>query len=139
VPAIRAATRVARPDGGHSDTLIVRTEIEPPLDPRGLRAIEQRLFRHGFDGHIRTGVHTLGEAVVQSMHATEPSLVIVDDPNFDAPPRRVPVLVLTGGTTDPEAFRLIAVPDDTNGLTDEIARRLAPEPKAARLRRRSPA
>ena len=137
--AIRAATRLARPDGGHSDTLIVRTEIEPPLDPKGLRAIEQRLFRHGFDGHIRTGVHTLGEAVVQSMHATEPSLVIVDDPNFNAPPRRVPVLVLTGGTSDAEAFRLIAVPDETNGLADEIARRLATEPKPALLRRRSPA
>ena len=100
---------------------------------------EQRLFRHGFDGHIRTGVHTLGEAVVQSMHATEPSLVIVDDPNFNAPPRRVPVLVLTGGTSDAEAFRLIAVPDETNGLADEIARRLATEPKPALLRRRSPA
>jgi Kef-type K+ transport system membrane component KefB len=134
--AIRVATLLARPDGGHSDVLIVRTEIEPPLDPLVLRALEKRIFRHGFDGNVRTGVHTLREAVVQSMLASEPSLVIVDDPRFDAPPRRVPVLVLTGESAGPDAVRLIAAGDGTNGLNDEIARRLAPEPGVIRRRRR---
>src|SRR5262249_2134986 len=32
--AVRVATLLSRPDGGHSDVLMVRTEIEPPIEPR---------------------------------------------------------------------------------------------------------
>jgi Na+:H+ antiporter len=130
--AVRAATLLARADGGHSDVLITRAQGEAPPD---LRALEKRIFRHGFDGHLRTGVSTVGDAVTQAMLADSPSLVLVDDAGFDASPASLPVLVLDGVRTGPDAFRLILAGDERSGVADEIARRLARGEPKARFRR----
>ena len=116
--AVRAATLLARPDGGHSDVLITRTEDEPRPDRAAIRAVEQRICRHGFDGQVRTHVSGLSEALTTELRAGEPSLVIVDDPAFDVSPTRVPVLVVNESAT-----RLIV--DGEDGVADEVARRLA--------------
>jgi Kef-type K+ transport system membrane component KefB len=47
--AVRAATLLARPDGGHGDLLITRAAGEPVPD---LRAVHKRIARHGFEGHV---------------------------------------------------------------------------------------
>jgi len=134
--AVRVATLLARPDGGHSDVMITRMPTEPAPDSSALRAVEKRIFRHGFDGQVRTEVDQLNDAVAKAILTTEPSLVIVDDPTFDASPSHVPVLVVHGMTPSPHAVRLIAA-DDTNGVTAEVARRLArAESKLFRGRRR---
>ena len=121
--AVRAATLLARPDGGHSDVVITRLPTEPAPDRKALRAVEKRIFRHGFDGHVRTDVDLVEDAVAKAILTTQPSLVIVDDPTFDASPADVPVLVVQGVTPGTGAVRLIA--DDTNGVAAEVARRLA--------------
>jgi len=117
--AMRVATLVARPDGGHSDLLITRTQLDPSPEPGALRAVERRIFRHGFDGHVRTHMETLPDAVTRMMLTGEPSLVIVDDPAFEAAPRHTPVLVVNGDESGP---RVIA---DGDGVAAEIARRLS--------------
>jgi Kef-type K+ transport system membrane component KefB len=116
--AVRAATLLSRPDGGHSEVLIIRTADEPRLDRAAIRAIEQRICRHGFDGHVRTEVSGLSDALAKELHAREPSLVVVDDPEFDGNPRRVPLLVVSGSAT-----RLLV--DGEDGVADEVTRRLA--------------
>jgi Kef-type K+ transport system membrane component KefB len=130
--AVRAATLLARADGGHSDVLITRAQEESPPD---LRALEKRIFRHGFDGRVRTGVSTLGEAVEHAILADAPSLVLVDDASFDAPPAQVPLLVLDGVKTGPEAVRLIADGEERVAVGDEVARRLAKGEPRTRFRR----
>jgi hypothetical protein len=115
--AVRAATLLSRPDGGHSDVLITGTEAEPRLDRAAMRAIEERICRHGFDGNVRTEVNGLSDALAKELHAGEPSLVVVDDPAFDGAPGRVPLLVVDGSAT-----RLIV--DAEDGVVDEVARRL---------------
>jgi Kef-type K+ transport system membrane component KefB len=122
--AVRTATRLARPDGGQSDILITRTQSEAPPGAVALRALEKRIFRHGFDGRVRTAVNTLRDAVTQEVLAADPSLVIVDDPSFDASPGRVPVLVLGDPSQGPGTARLIA-DGETDGVAGEIERRLA--------------
>ena len=116
--AVRAATLLARPDGGHSSVLITRTEAEPRLDGAALRAIEQRICRHGFDGHVRTQVSGLDEALGSELLAGDPSLVVFDNPTFEAAPARVPILVVSGSAT-----RLVV--DAEDGVADEVTRRLA--------------
>jgi Kef-type K+ transport system membrane component KefB len=130
--AVRAATLLARADGGHSDVLITRLHGEAPPD---LRALEKRIFRHGFDGSVRTGVTTLGDAVAHAILADAPSLVVVDDATFDAAPGQVPLLVLDGVKTGPDAVRLIAEGDEQAAVGDEVARRLAKGEQRARFRR----
>src|SRR5205814_7760559 len=44
--AVRVATLLARPDGGHSDVVITRMPTEPAPDPKALRAVEKLIFRH---------------------------------------------------------------------------------------------
>jgi len=128
--AVRAATLITRPDGGHSDVLITRTASEPRPDPTVLRALEKRIFSHGFDGHVRTEVGHLPDAVRHAQLAAEASLVIVDDAGFDASPGVVPLLVLDNGAPQ------IVADDDSNGVAAEIERRLARgEAKPLRLRR----
>ncbi len=117
--AVRIATLLARPDGGHSDLLITRTKDERTLDATVLRGIEQRIFRHGFDGHVRTEVGELGDALAKALLTEEASLVIVDDPAFDVSPGEIPVLVVQGL---PANVRVIAGGD---GVLEEIERRLA--------------
>jgi Kef-type K+ transport system membrane component KefB len=130
--AVRAATLLARPDGGHSDILIMRALGEPSPTAAMLRAIEQRVFRHGFDGHIRTDVGNLPDATTKALLAADSSLVIVDDPTFDASPGSVPILVVQGASVDPAGIRVIA-DGEGNGVAAEIARRLNRRP-SSRLR-----
>lgn len=124
--AVNVATLLARPDGGHSDLLITRSAGESKPVLAAMRALERRIFRHGFDGRIHTDVvTTLGEAVRQAVIADSPSLVVVDDPSFDATPGVVPVLVLDGVKAGPEAVRLIVSGEERVAVGEEIARRLA--------------
>jgi hypothetical protein len=123
--AVRVAILVARPDGGHSEIMITRMPTDPDLDKSALRALEKRIYRHGFDGHVRTDVDQVQSAVTKAILSTNPSLVVVDDPTFDASPSHVPVLVVEGMTPNARAVRLIAAADDTSGVAAEVARRLA--------------
>jgi Kef-type K+ transport system membrane component KefB len=116
--AVRTAALLARPDGGHGEVLLTRSEAEPPPDPATLRRLEKQVFRNGFDGHVRTGVATLSGAVAQAMLAPGTSVVIVDDPSFEAVPGRVPILVVQAASP-----RVIL--DAENGAAAEIERRLA--------------
>jgi len=134
--AVSVATALSRPDGGHSDLLIARSAAESKPAHAAMRALEKRIFRHGFDGHIRTDVGTLGEAVEQALVADHPSLVVVDDPSFDAAPGAVPLLVLDGVKTGPDAVRLIVGGEERIEVAEEVARRLAKsEPRALWFRR----
>jgi hypothetical protein len=134
--AVSVATALSRPDGGHSDLLITRSAAESKPAHAALRALEKRIFRHGFDGHIRTDVGTLGEAVEQAVIADHPSLVVVDDPSFEAAPGAVPLLVLDGVKTGPDAVRLIVGGEERIEVAEEVARRLAKsEPRALWFRR----
>lgn len=138
--AVRVATLLARPDGGHSEVMITRMPTDPAPDRSALRAVEKRIFRHGFDGHVRTDVVQLDDAVAKAILTTHPSLVIVDEPSFDAAPAHVPVLVVHGMTPSARAVRLIAAADDTNGVAAEVTRRLArADSKLFRGRRRTDA
>jgi Kef-type K+ transport system membrane component KefB len=123
--AVRVATLLARPDGGHSDLLITRTSDDPPPDAASLREIERRISRHGFDGHVRTEVSDLSEAMSKAVLTVQPSVVIVDDPTFEASPGHVPVLVVDGVQLDPDAVRVIVDGEETDSVSEEIARRLA--------------
>jgi Kef-type K+ transport system membrane component KefB len=124
--AVGVATLLARPDGGHSDLLITRPAGDSKPALAAMRALEKRIFRHGFDGHIHTDVvTTLGDAVQQAIVADSPSLVVVDDPSFDATPGGVPVLVLDGVKTGPDAVRLIVSGEERVAVAEEVARRLA--------------
>jgi hypothetical protein len=123
--AVRVATMLARPDGGQSDVVITGTETELPPDPSVVRRVEQRLFRHGFDGHLRTEINSLPDAVTKTALTARPSLLVVDDPDFDVAPGRVPVLVVHGATAAPDAVRLIADGDGTEGIDAEITRKLS--------------
>ena len=125
--AMRAATLVARPDGGHSDLLITRTQFDPSLEPRTLRALEKRIFRQGFDGHVRTDIGELPDAVTKAILDGDPSLVIVDDPAFEAAPAQAPVLVVDSQASEPRVLRVIA---DCDGVANEITRRLGGKRRA---------
>jgi hypothetical protein len=62
--------------------------------------------------------------------------VIVDDPTFDASLDGVPLLVVQGTGSGPDAVRMIADGGEGAGVAAEITRRLARgETKAIRLRR----
>jgi hypothetical protein len=122
--AVRVATLLTRPDGGHGHVLITRSETEPPPD----RAVMQRISRHGFDGHIRTEVSELPDAVTKAVLTMEPSLVIVDDPAFDATPGRVPLLIVRGAALD--AVSVIADGEDSDGVRMRSRAAWRPSPRA---------
>jgi Kef-type K+ transport system membrane component KefB len=134
--AVRASTLLARPDGGHSDVLITRSATQPALDPTGLREVERRVHRHGFDGHLRTEVGELADAVNKALVAGGHSLLIVDDPTFDTSPGRVPLLVIDGVRSKPESVLLVDRAGETNGVAGEVARRLQQDLRGNRLFRR---
>src|SRR5262249_24693035 len=73
--AVRAATLLARPDGGRTSIVLARAADEPSLDGPGLRALEKRVHRHGFDGELRVEVDELARAVAQEVLNADPSLV----------------------------------------------------------------
>jgi Na+:H+ antiporter len=136
--AVRIATRLARPDGGHSDLLIACAEGEPQPDRLVLRAVAKRITGYGFEGHIHTEVDTVDHAVAKAVQVGGPSLVVVDDPTFDRAPSAVPLLVVGDGSARPEAVRVIAIQGDAAEIEAEIARRLLPgERRALRIRRRA--
>lgn len=123
--AVRAATLLARPDGGHGDVVITRPSSDPPLERADLRAVEKRINRHGFEGHVRTEVAEIAEAVSKAVRSLEHSLVIVDDPKFRTPPGRVPLLVVGGDGSTQDPVLLVADDEETNGIAAEVGRRLA--------------
>jgi Kef-type K+ transport system membrane component KefB len=119
--AVRAAALIARPDGGHGGILIARPGAEGFPNAAALRALEKRVFGHGFDGHVRAEVKPLPDAVSQAMITLHPSLVVVDDESFDGEPGVVPVLVVPNG----DGIRLIADGEDRAAVDAEVTRRLA--------------
>lgn len=123
--AMRIAHLLARPDGGTSDVMIARGTGGPPPDSRGRRAIEQRLVRHGFDGTVHAEAHELSDAVARSLLTAEPSLVIIDDPDFDATPGRVPILIVGSSTSTPNGARLVVDDAEMTAVAAELSRRLA--------------
>jgi len=114
--AVRLATRLSRPDGGHSDILITRTADDPKPDTAHLRAV----YRHGFDGHVRTEIDALPSAVAKAVLNGEHSLVIVDDPSYGGSPGAVPVLVVAGDT-----ISVVVNGDGPGSVVEEVQRRLA--------------
>jgi Na+:H+ antiporter len=121
--AVRTATLLSRPDGGHGDVLIARAASDPPADRGELRALEKRVARYGFDGRVSTEVEDLDDAVRKAELKGEHSLVIVDDASFMAKPGVVPLLVVDGVSTSPAAVLYVA--DGEVDLTRaEVARRL---------------
>ena len=125
--AVRAAALLARPDGGHGGVLIARPGADEFPDTAALRALEKWIFQHGFDGYVRAEVRDLPDAMSHSMLTLDPSLVVVDDPAFEAAPGLVPVVVVPGVTLDLDRLRVIANGDDGD-VTAEISRRLAKGP-----------
>jgi hypothetical protein len=117
---VRAATLLARPDGGHGDLLIARAPADPAPD---LRAVQKRAVRHGFEGHVRGEIASVNEAVAKAQQGAEHSLVIVDDPTFATAPGLIPLLVVDGDGAGPPDELLAAGDSDT--LAAEIKRRLA--------------
>ena len=113
--AVRAATLVARPDGGHASVVIACSEAVPRTT---LRDIERMLARNGLDGHVRADASDVGDALARAILIAEPSLAIVDDAAYDAPANALPVVVMRDG----EGPRVLV--DDHDGLAAEIARRL---------------
>jgi hypothetical protein len=135
--AMRIATLVSRPDGGHSDVLLARGADGPPPDAKRRRAIEQRLVRHGFDGTVHAETDELTDAVARSLLTAEPSLVIVDDPDFDHTPGRVPILVVGTGAVGSDGVRVIVDDASMTGIAADITTRLDKKGTAlTRLRRR---
>ncbi len=121
--AVRAAALLARPDGGHGELLVARTMDETALEPAQERALEQRLARLGFEGRIRSEIEDLRDAVSKALLAGEYSLVIVDEPRFEASAAPVPVLVVDG---DAQRARATLFAADDRGVTaGEVRRRLA--------------
>jgi Kef-type K+ transport system membrane component KefB len=136
--AVRAATLLARPDGGHSDVIITRAASEPRPAAATLRAVEMRAFRHGFEGRFRTTVGELQDAVANALLTGDPSLVIVDDPTFHASPSHVPVIVVQATPPGADGVRMILDDENGDGVSQEISRRLAGGTlRSIRFRRRS--
>ncbi|HEV8462373.1 MAG TPA: cation:proton antiporter [Gaiellaceae bacterium] len=108
--AVRAATLLARPDGGHTDLVIARDAGQPAPD---LRTIEGRIARHGFEGHVRVEADEIAVVVAKAVRAADHSVVIVDDPAYAVAVEPVPLLVVEDGR--------VVVPE---GVDAEVNRRL---------------
>jgi Kef-type K+ transport system membrane component KefB len=115
--AIRAAMLLARPDGGCSDLLLARTN-GVSADAEHVRAVERRIYRHGFDGDVRVEVDDLPAAVTRALQAHEPSVVIIDAAGFEPGPSVVPTLIVDGSAVT------LAGGTGGNGFEAEITRRL---------------
>jgi hypothetical protein len=120
--AMRAATRLARPDGGHGEVVIARTTGEPRPESSELRAIERHIFGHGFDGRLTTMVGTLPETIERAMTESEPSVVVVDDADFDILVPGAPIIVLRPLADGEEPFRVLGAIDPERAV--EISHRL---------------
>jgi hypothetical protein len=135
--AVRAATLLARPDGGRTSIVIARALDEPSLDAPGLRALEKRIYRHGFDGELHVEVDELSRAVTHAVLNADPSLAVVDDSSFDASPGRVALVVVGAGSNGADRIRVIAADDERDALHAEVTRRLARGQSGLLGRRRS--
>jgi hypothetical protein len=138
--AIRAATLLARPDGGSTDLVMTRRAGEPPPDPASLRSVRKRITRHGFEGQLRAEVADLSEMVARAESTGEHSLVIVDEPTFDKTAAGIPLLVVDGEAASPTVELVAAEGQQANDIAAEIGRRFERDAQGARsLRRRRPA
>jgi Kef-type K+ transport system membrane component KefB len=109
--AVRAASLLARPDGGHGEVVVARAPTDPAPH---LADVARRVVRSGLDGRVRTEIGDVADAVERAILNGEPSVVVVDDAEFAARPTDVPVLVVP-------SLRL-----NVDGATaSEIQRRLA--------------
>jgi len=116
--AVRAATLLSRPDGGHGDVIVARAASEPATE---LREVRRRVVRNGLDGRVREEIGELPAVVEKELLTDHPSVVIVDDPTFAEIPSRIPVMVVD--ETSP-TLRL-----NVDGeLATEIERRLRRRP-----------
>jgi hypothetical protein len=120
--AMHAATRLARPDGGHGEVVIARTAGEPRPETAVLRATERHIFGHGFDGRLTTAVGTLAEVIERTVSETEPSVVVVDDADFDTVVPGAPLVVVRLTPGGQETFRVLGTIDPETAT--EISRRL---------------
>jgi Kef-type K+ transport system membrane component KefB len=136
--AMQTATLLTRPDGGNSDVLIARGAAGPPPDARRRRVIEQQLVRHGFDGTVHADPHELPEAIARWLLTTNPSLVIVDDPNYHGTPGRVPIVVIGSNSLESDDVRLLADDATTERISAEITNRLKRKNAGLTLPRRQP-
>src|SRR5205085_3652502 len=91
------------------------------------------------DGHVRTDVDELADAVTNAVRRADHSVVIVDEPTFDTPAGPVPVLVVDGIAVSPHAALLFADGGDGGAVATEIERRLGRDGQSERLFRRSAA
>jgi Kef-type K+ transport system membrane component KefB len=131
--AMRAATLLARPDGGSTDLLITRTPTDPAPDAARLRGIRRRITRHGFEGELRVEIANIDTAVGNAALMQEHSLIIVDEPAFDAAASRVPVLVLDDESTAPTVALIAAEDLDSAKMAADIRRRLARDARRVRF------
>jgi Kef-type K+ transport system membrane component KefB len=120
---VRVAMLLARPDGGHSEVVITGTKTRPPPDAGALRAVEERIFRKGFEGGVRTEIDELEDAVTRAALSPLPSAVLVDDPTFDSLPVLLPLLVVDGAD-GADGVRVIAAVEDAADVSAEVERRL---------------
>jgi Kef-type K+ transport system membrane component KefB len=120
--AMRAATRLARPDGGHGEIVVARADGDARPEPPALRALERHVFGHGFDGRLTTAVGPLSVAVRRAVCETEPSVVIVDDGEFDTLVPGVPLIVVCATESGEDTFRILGSIGDDD--TTEILHRL---------------
>jgi Kef-type K+ transport system membrane component KefB len=113
--AVRTATLLARPDGGHGDVIVTRSVSDPALE---LREVQRRVSRHGLDGRVREEIGGVTAAVEKELLMDkDASVLVVDDASFADRPSRVPVLVVD------EASPRLRLNVDGDVAT-EIARRL---------------
>ena len=122
--AMRIARLLTRPDGGKSDVLIASGAAGPIPGAKARRIIERRLARHGFDGTIQADPHELGQAVTRSLLGGEASLVVVDDPDFDASPGNTPIVVVGSKTSAADGVRIVVDSPDADTIAGDIRRRL---------------
>jgi Kef-type K+ transport system membrane component KefB len=131
-PAMRAATLLARPDGGSTDLLITRGSGDPPPDAARLRSVRKRITRHGFEGELRVELGDLDDAVERAALTGHHSLIIVDDPAYEGAEANVPLLVLDGTATSPIAELIPGATGDGAEVAADIRRRLARDAPASR-------
>jgi Kef-type K+ transport system membrane component KefB len=134
--AMRAATLLARPDGGSTDLLITWALNDSPPDAAHLRRLRKRITRHGFEGELRVEVSDLDNAVEKATLTREHSLIIVDQPTFDTTAPHVPLLVLDDAPPSPTVELIAAAELDSAQIAADIRRRLARDaPRAHSLTR----
>jgi hypothetical protein len=79
VAALHLAERLAAPDGGKVDVVLVHTEDEQPAPASRVAALERSIFKGTLDGEVRTMVdRTIADAIAHACMIGDPSTVIID-------------------------------------------------------------